>query len=149
MSFTVEVERSVPRRHARPGSAIGIDLGVKTLLTGVDDNGQALAVAGPRALRSSPRRLRRASRAHSRKTKGSAWRRESAGRLARVHARVALAAERELTHAGTWTLAKFTDHTLTLTATEAASTDSRRLLPAIRASKARGMPRFTTVGLED
>jgi putative transposase len=89
VSFTVEVERSVPQRHARPGSAIGIDLGVKTLLTGVDDNGQTLAVAGPKALRSSLRRLRRASRAHSRKAKGSARRRKSAGRLARVHAQVA------------------------------------------------------------
>ena len=89
VSFTVEVERSVPQRHARPGSAIGIDLGVKTLLTGVDDNGQTLAVAGPKALRSSLRRLRRAGRAHSRKTKGSANRHKSAARLARVHARVA------------------------------------------------------------
>ena len=39
VSFTVEVERAVPDRHARPGSAIGVDLGVKTLLTGVDDAG--------------------------------------------------------------------------------------------------------------
>jgi len=89
VSFTCEVERAVPRRHARPGSAIGIDLGVKTLLTGMDDNGQALAVTGPTALRSSLRRLRRASRAHSRKAKGSAGRRKAVARLARVHARVA------------------------------------------------------------
>jgi putative transposase len=30
VSFTVEVERAVPACHARPGTAIGIDLGVKT-----------------------------------------------------------------------------------------------------------------------
>jgi putative transposase len=90
VSFTVQVDRAIPERHARPGSAIGVDLGVKTLLTGVDDQGHIVTVAGPRALRSSLRRLRRASRAHSRKAKGSAnRRRKSAARLARIHARVA------------------------------------------------------------
>jgi putative transposase len=89
VSFTVEVDRAVPGRHARPGSAIGIDLGVKALLTGVDDRGHVVTVAGPKALRSSLRRLRRASRAHSRKEPGSASRRKSAARLARIHARVA------------------------------------------------------------
>ena len=39
VSFTVEVRAAVPERHARPGSVIGIDLGVKTLLTGVDERG--------------------------------------------------------------------------------------------------------------
>ena len=89
VSFTVEVDRAVPGRHARPGSVIGIDLGVKTLLTGVDDRGKVITVAGPKALRSSLRRLRRASRAHSRTEPGSASRRKSAARLARIHARVA------------------------------------------------------------
>jgi putative transposase len=57
VSFTVEVERDAAKRHARPGSAIGVDLGVKTL--------------------------------HSRKRPGSAARRKSAARLARIHARIA------------------------------------------------------------
>jgi putative transposase len=89
VSFTCEVERAVPVRHARPGSAIGVDLGVKTLLTGADDGGNVVTVDGPRPLRSSLRRLRRAGREHSRKARGSANRRKSAARLARVHARVA------------------------------------------------------------
>jgi putative transposase len=89
VSFAVEVDRAIPERHPRPGSAIGVDLGVKTLLTGVDDQGRVVTVAGPKSLRSSLRRLRRASRAHSRKAKGSANRRKSAARLARIHARVA------------------------------------------------------------
>jgi putative transposase len=89
VSFTVEAAREVPVRHARPGSAVGVDLGVKTLLTGVDDRGRLIAVAGPRPLRAGLRKLRRASRAHSRKQPGSAGRRQSAGRLARIHARVA------------------------------------------------------------
>ncbi|HEX7165091.1 MAG TPA: RNA-guided endonuclease TnpB family protein [Trebonia sp.] len=84
VSLTVEVERDIPGRHARPGSAIGIDLGVKTLLTGVDDLGRVIAVAGPKPLRSSLRKLRRASRAHSRKVKRSStcrppWRAPSPG----------------------------------------------------------------------
>jgi putative transposase len=89
VSFTVEVDRAVPDVHSRPGSAVGIDLGVKTLLTGVDDRGHVVTVGGPKALRSSLRRLRRASRAHSRTERGSASRRKSAARLARIHAHVA------------------------------------------------------------
>jgi putative transposase len=89
VSFTVEIQREVPERHARPGSVIGVDLGVKTLLTGADDQGRIIAVRGPKAFRSSLRRLRRAGRAHSRKANGSANRRKAAGKLARIHARVA------------------------------------------------------------
>jgi putative transposase len=89
VSFAVEAERDQPAGHTRPGTAIGIDLGVKTLLTGVDDKGRVIAVTGPRPLRAALRRLRRASRAHSRKHHGSARRRKAAGRLGRIHARVA------------------------------------------------------------
>ena len=89
VSFTVEVERDVPARHARPGTAVGIDLGLKTLITGVDDAGSVIAVPGSRPLGATLRRLRRASRAHSRKQQGSARRRRSAARLARLHARIA------------------------------------------------------------
>ncbi|MGH3281165.1 MAG: IS607 family element RNA-guided endonuclease TnpB [Trebonia sp.] len=89
VSFTVEAERDVPQRHPRPGSAIGIDLGVKALLTGVDNAGRVITVGGPKPLRASLRRLRRASRAHSRRQNGSGRRREAAARLARLHARVA------------------------------------------------------------
>jgi hypothetical protein len=61
VSFTVQVERDAPVPHARPGSAIGIDLGVTTLLTGVDDAGTTITVPGPRPLRAALRKLRRAS----------------------------------------------------------------------------------------
>ena len=89
VSLTVEVVRAIPERHGHPGSAVGIDLGVKALLTGVDNAGRVIGISGPKPLRASLRKLRRASRAHSRKVKGSANRRKSAARLARVHARVA------------------------------------------------------------
>lgn len=89
VSFTVEVERDVPERHTRPGSAAGIDLGVKTLLTGADDAGNVIEVPGSKPLRTALRKLQRAGREHSRKQAGSANRRKSAARLARIHARVA------------------------------------------------------------
>ena len=64
VSFTVQVERAIPAQHARPGSAIGVDLGVKTLLTGVDDAGRIDSIAGPKrsrsSLRQAPPRLPRA-----------------------------------------------------------------------------------------
>jgi putative transposase len=88
VSFTVQVQGTVPAAHARPGTAIGVDLGVKTLITGADDAGNVITIDGPRALRSSMRRLQRASRAHARKKPGSANRRKHAARLARIHARV-------------------------------------------------------------
>jgi putative transposase len=88
VSFTIEVDRVMAKRPAAPGSAVGVDLGVKTLLTGVDDAGAVVTVNGPKALGSSLRKLRRASRAHSRKHVGGANRRKHADRLARIHARV-------------------------------------------------------------
>ena len=105
VSFAVEIERAVPEHHARPGSVIGVDLGIKTLLTGAGNTGNVLAIDGPEALRVSMRRLRHASRAHSRKAKGSANRRKSAARLARVHARVA-SVRAEAIHKATTDLAR-------------------------------------------
>jgi putative transposase len=85
---TVE-DQDLPVRHARPGSAVGIDLGIKTLITGADNRGNDIAMPGPRPLRAEMRRLRRISRGHSRKQSGSARRRRSAARLGRLHARIA------------------------------------------------------------
>jgi putative transposase len=45
VSFTCEVG-IVPERHARPGPAVGIDLGLKTLLTVVDDHGSVITMDG-------------------------------------------------------------------------------------------------------
>jgi len=89
VSFTVEAERDAPEKHARPGSAAGIDLGVKALLTSADNWGNVISVPGPKPLRTALRKLKRASQAHSRKVAGSANRRKSAAGLARIHAQVA------------------------------------------------------------
>jgi putative transposase len=89
VSFTCEVAREIPSRHARPGSAAGVDLGIKSLLTVADSAGDIFTIDGPEPLRASLRKLRRASRAHARKAGGSANRRKSAARLACIHSRAA------------------------------------------------------------
>jgi putative transposase len=89
VSFTVEADRDIPERHPRPGSAIGIDLRVRTLLVAADDQGRRIEIPGPKPPRTTLRQLQRASRAHSRTIAGSANRRKSGARPARLHARVA------------------------------------------------------------
>ncbi len=130
VSFTVELEREVPGRHARPGSAAGVDLGVKALLTAADDAGRVITTAGPKALGSSLRKLRRASRAHSRKQPGSANRRKSAARLARIHARVANVRANAL-HKATTDLARRYETVVIEDLNVAGMTRNRRLARAI------------------
>ncbi|MEV3927353.1 IS607 family element RNA-guided endonuclease TnpB [Actinomadura coerulea] len=89
VSFTVEVDRAVPGRHPRPGSVVGVDLGVKTLLTAVDDHGAVIEITGSKPLRAGLRKLKRLSKAHERKQLGSSNRAKAARRLARHHAHIA------------------------------------------------------------
>ncbi|MGH3389570.1 MAG: IS607 family element RNA-guided endonuclease TnpB [Actinomadura sp.] len=89
VSFTVQVDRDVPQRHARPGSTVGVDLGVNMLLTCVDNHGSVIEAAGPKALKAGLAKLARLSRAHSRKAKGSRNRAKATAKLARHHARIA------------------------------------------------------------
>jgi len=130
VSFTVEEDRPVPARHARPGSAIGIDLGVKTLLTAVDEQGNVITIPGPRPLRAGLRRLRRASRAHSRKQPGSARRRRSAARLARLHAQIA-STRMDALHKATTMLAARYETVVAEDLNVAGMTRNRRLARAI------------------
>jgi IS605 OrfB family transposase len=92
VSFTVEVERAA-RRPARPGSVVGVDVGIKHLA--VLSTGEL--VPNPRHLVAAQGRLRALGRAVSRKTgpdrrigrrPSKRWERASA-RLAHAHARVA------------------------------------------------------------
>ena len=130
VSFTVEAERAVPERHARPGSAVGVDLGVKTLLTGADDAGNVISVPGPKPLKAALRKLQRASRAHSRKQPGSASRRKSAKRLARIHARVANVRADAL-HKATTDLARRYETVVAEDLNVAGMTRNRRLARAV------------------
>jgi putative transposase len=67
------------------GPAIGVDLGIKTLAVVSDGR----TFANPKALRKKLSKLKRTSRRHSRKQKGSKNRFRAKQKLARMHARIA------------------------------------------------------------
>ncbi len=81
-AITVETEDLPAKSESQ--AAVGVDLGISALAT----LSTGAVVTGPKALGVLLHRLRRLSRAHSRKAKGSANRRKSAARLARMHWRI-------------------------------------------------------------
>lgn len=82
VSIAVEVPHTPPVENQDVG---GVDLGVTTLAT--LSTGEK--IAGPKPHKALLGRLRRLSRAHSRKQKGSANKRKATMKLARLHARIA------------------------------------------------------------
>lgn len=81
-SLSVDVEREEPEPVRGP--AVGVDLGLEAFVTYSDGT----RIEAPKPLLALLRLLRRRSRQHSRKQKGSANRRKSALRLARLHRRI-------------------------------------------------------------
>jgi putative transposase len=82
---SVQVDVGEIRKERTGDATIGVDLGIKasaTLSTGE-------VVEGPKALDRNIKKLKRLSRRHSRKEKGSSGRRKSAMKLARLHNRIA------------------------------------------------------------
>lgn len=82
-AITVETEEAPDRCESQ--ASVGVDLGLKTLATCSDGS----VFLGPKALGQLMSRLKRLSRAHSRKVKGSANRKKSAAKLAKLHMRIA------------------------------------------------------------
>ena len=82
VSFSVETHRKEPQPIE--GEAVGVDVGLLTFATLSDGT----KISAPKPLNRSLKRLRRLSKKHSRKVKGSKNRRKSAYRLARLHRRV-------------------------------------------------------------
>ena len=82
-ALTVERDDKPVTKPPR-GGAVGIDLGVKTLATLSDGT----VIENPRCLAASERRLKRAQKALSRKTRGSKRRAKARAKVARLHARV-------------------------------------------------------------
>src|SRR6266566_3115647 len=82
VSICVHEEQAEPLPATGP--IIGVDLGIKTLATCSD----GCTFDNPKALRSRLNALKRASRAHSRKKKGSHNRKKAQRKLARLHARI-------------------------------------------------------------
>lgn len=83
IAIPVEIERPEPVCESQ--ATVGIDLGVSTALT--LSTGEK--IDSPKPLKKYLQRMKRRSRQHSRKQKGSANRRKSAQRLAKLHARIA------------------------------------------------------------
>jgi len=81
---SIQVDVGEFSRSRVADGVLGIDLGLTSLAT--LSTGEK--IEGPRSLKSNLKRLRRASRSHSRKQKGSSNKRKSASRLARIHARI-------------------------------------------------------------
>ena len=81
LSVHVETE---PEKLPVSDKSIGIDLGLKTAL--VCSDGQTFEA--PKPLKANLQKLRRLSKSHSRKQKGSSNRKKSQHRLARLHARI-------------------------------------------------------------
>ncbi|WP_328842849.1 RNA-guided endonuclease TnpB family protein [Streptomyces sp. NBC_00258] len=96
VSFQAEVKRDL-ERVARPDTAVGIDLGVKTLAVTADSTGEIRTVANPGHYDAARKQLRRASRTVSRRQgpdrrtgrKPSKQREKANAARNRVHHRVA------------------------------------------------------------
>lgn len=88
ISFQLEIDRSDVNERRQVSStapACGIDVGVKTFATIVDDDGTVTEIYAPKPLKAALRRLRKADKAVARKQRGSSNRGKAAKRLARVH----------------------------------------------------------------
>jgi len=83
ISIPVEIDRPEPVRESQ--ATVGIDLGVSTAVTLSTEE----KIDSPKPLKKLLQRLQRRSKQHSRKPKGSANRRKSARKLAKLHARIA------------------------------------------------------------
>ena len=82
--ISIPVEMDLPEPVRESPTTVGIDLGVATAVT--LSTGEK--IESPKPLKKYLRRMKRLSRAHSRKVKGSNNRRQSARKLAKLHARM-------------------------------------------------------------
>jgi putative transposase len=92
VAFHVAIDRTdVDQRRRAPDDApaCGVDLGLTTFATVVDDDGTVTEVHAPKPLQAALRRLRRANRRLSRTRPGSANRDKARSRVAGVHLAVA------------------------------------------------------------
>jgi len=83
---SVVLQTDVPEPAPATGDAIGVDLGIKAMAVCSD----GVSFDSPKALRRNLTALRRCSRAHSPKLKGSRNRAKAKHKLARMHARIAI-----------------------------------------------------------
>jgi putative transposase len=99
--IAVQVEEEQEKSIPPASTAIGVDLGIKTLATCSDST----TFANPRALKHALKKLKRLERAKSRRKKGSKNRAKARRAIARLHARIANI-RKDATHKLTSYLAK-------------------------------------------
>ena len=106
-ALTIERDNQTSQATKRPprGGAVGVDLGVKTLATLSDGN----VIANPRCLAASERKLKRAQKVLSRKTRGSNRRAKARAKVARIHARVANQRADAIHKTTTWLAGTYSD----------------------------------------
>ena len=85
VAVSVDTDETPDVAAATGTGTVGVDLGVKALATLSDGT----RIDGPKALAANLKKLRRLSKAHSRKQRGSANKKKSAAKLARLHRRIA------------------------------------------------------------
>ncbi|CAJ1510375.1 IS607 family element RNA-guided endonuclease TnpB [[Mycobacterium] holstebronense] len=89
VSVRVVVQRPQQPHTARPGSRVGVDVGVRRLATVADADGNVIErVPNPRPLEAALKAMRHVSRARSRCRKGSRRYRERSTEMSRLHRRV-------------------------------------------------------------
>lgn len=133
LSFQIELDRTdLNARRAVPADApaCGIDLGVKTFATIVDDDGTVTEVHAPKPLRAALRKLRKANKRLARTQRGSANRKKAVSKVAKVHLDVAHQ-RNDFLHKATTMLARTKRVIAVETLNVAGMVKSRRLSRAI------------------
>jgi putative transposase len=107
VSVNYAVRTSSVRPVAKPGTRAGVDLGLRTLATVADTDGNIIEVANPAPLRATLASRRKAGRQMSRRTPGSKGHEQAKTKLARLDRR-AVHLRREAWHrATTWLAATY------------------------------------------
>ncbi|HEY5303213.1 MAG TPA: IS607 family element RNA-guided endonuclease TnpB [Acidimicrobiales bacterium] len=135
-SLRVSVARPQRARVAQPDSTVGIDVGVRRLATVATTTDVIGELANPRALEHRLKELRRLQRQRTRRTRGSRQYKETAAKIARLHAEVAHLRHHTI-HVFTTSLAK-THGVIVVEGLDAASLLQQKGLPSAR-SRRRGL----------
>lgn len=135
VSCRVELVRpQVNSKPARPGSCVGVDVGVRRLATVADDAGNVvMRVPNPKALAANLSELRRLNRQRARRTPGSSRYRHTNAKISGLHARVRNVRHNAIHHLST-DLAK-THGRIVVEGLDAAGMMQQKGLPGARARR--------------
>jgi putative transposase len=133
-AFRVLVQRPVQPGTSRPGSRVGVDVGVRVLATVASPDGEVIErVPNPRPLEAALKQLRHLSRERSRRTRGSRRSTETQQKISRLHRQIACIRGHHL-HVLTTRLAK-THGEIVVEGLDAAGMLRQKGLPGARARR--------------